>query len=116
MMPDICHSASSYQRKKERMAGGREGGREGGQEGRKKGKKEKVLKYRQIRGTWKVISGIDASIGCLLTSGEHFPDFPEHFSETSMSAVLGRRGQIGLQNKLLQKAICLSLSLKSSLL
>lgn len=66
MMPDICHSASSYQRKKERKkrertAGGREGGREGGQEGRKKGKKEKVLKYRQIRGTWKVISGIHAS-------------------------------------------------------
>lgn len=96
------------------MVGGREGGR-GGQEGKKKGKKEKVLKYRQIRGTWKVISGIDASIGCLLISGEHFPDFPEHFSETSMCAVLGRRGQIGLQNKLLQKAICLSLSLSQKL-
>ena len=48
-------------------------------------------------------------MGCLLISGEHFP-------ETSICAVLGRRGQIGLQNKLLQKAICLSLSLQSSLL
>ena len=65
MMPDICHSASSYQRKRERAraAGGRKGGREGGQEGRKKGKKGKVLEYRQIRGTWKVMSGIDASYG-----------------------------------------------------
>lgn len=108
----LCFLLSKKER--ERMVGGREGGR-GGQEGKKKGKKEKVLKYRQIRGTWKVISGIDASIGCLLISGEHFPDFPEHFSETSMCAVLGRRGQIGLQNKLLQKAICLSLSLSKAL-
>lgn len=47
-------------------------------------------------------------IGCLLISGEHFP-------ETSICALLGRRGQIGLQNKLLQKAICLFLSLLKAL-
>lgn len=59
MMPDICYSASSYQRKKERrereqQEGGKEGGK-GGQEGRKKGKKEKFLNIA-TRGTWKVIS------------------------------------------------------------
>ena len=44
MMPDICHSASSYQRKKERKKERerQEGGKEG-RRGERKGKKEKFL-------------------------------------------------------------------------
>lgn len=52
----------SKEKKERKREGSREGGKEGGKEGRRgeERKKEKVLKYRQIRGTWKVISGIDA--------------------------------------------------------
>lgn len=49
MMPDICYSASSYQRKKERREREQqEGGKEGGKEGRRGERKEKKKKFLNI--------------------------------------------------------------------